>query len=195
MIQNRFLDKIQKLCVFTIVIFFSMILTLSGNPPDYELNSMLDTPVNLRKLPQYPALIIIAPLEETLERASDLYQKLSQTLRAQTYLLISPDLPFYRSQSTILSTFEQTVDDEIKSGVLLDWNRDVARHLFAENSDLPVVLLLEEDGTILGRYHYELVTDAFEFIAHTFATLLPFNSRQLWANSSAEEPLSLQGIQ
>ena len=172
-----------------------MISTLWGNPPDYELNSLLHTQVSLRKLPQYPALIIISPLEETLERARHLYQKLSQTLRAQTYLLISPDLPFYRSQSTILSTLEQKVDDEIKSGVLLDWNRDVAKHFFAEKSDLPVVLLLEEDGTILGRYHYEFVKNAFEFIAYTFSTLLPFNSRQLWVNSSAEAQFSIQGIQ
>lgn len=184
MIQHPFLSKLQKQSYLTIFLLLSFISTVWGNLPDYEIASMNQQQLNLGKLQQYPALIVISPRYETLDLSTRLYQKLYQNLKDQTYLLVSPDLPFYLPDKAILSTLEQKLDDETKSGVLLDWKRDVAKHLFSDDSDLPVVLLLEEDGTILGRYHYEFVTDAFEFIAYTFPTLLPFGPTQLWADSS-----------
>ena len=195
MIQNLFSDKWPRQSWLTLFIFWSMISILWASPPDFNLSSLTDQQVNLRKLQHYPALIVIVPQEESLELSIRLYQKLSHQLDTQTYLLVSPNLPFYRPQYALLSTLEKTIDDELKAGVLLDWNQDVAKHLYADDSDLPMVLLLEEDGSILGRFRFEFVTNAFEFIAYTFPTLLSFHPAEFWANSSTDIPFSIQGMQ
>ncbi|MBF0279037.1 MAG: hypothetical protein HQM13_14650 [SAR324 cluster bacterium] len=172
-----------------------MSATIWGKSLDTALTSMLREKIDLRRLQKYPALIIISPQEKTIERARRLYQKLVQTSKTKSFLLISPNLPFYRTRSSILAFLENKIDDELKSGVLLDWNQGAAKFFNAANSELPIVLLLEEDGTALGRFQFELESNAFEFIANTFSALFPSNSDQLWANSTADFQFSDREIQ
>ncbi|MBF0286577.1 MAG: hypothetical protein HQM14_02070 [SAR324 cluster bacterium] len=175
-----------KSIYLALFILLSTTSTIWGNFPDYDLNTMNQQKLNLGKLQQYPILIIISPQFETTRQSVHLYQQLYQNLKNQAYLLVAPDLSFFASNETTLNILTQKIDDDAQSGVVLDWDRNFVTLLSAENSEDPLVLLLEEDGTILGRYHYQTVTDAFEFVANTFSDLLPFHATELWANSPLE---------
>ncbi len=174
----------SKSVYLILLILLSTASTIWGSLPDYELNTMNQQKANLGRLQQYPILVIISPQLDTTEKSVHLYQQLHQNLKNHTYLLVAPDLPFFASNETTLHALTQAIDDDAKSGVLLDWSRNVIKLLSAENSDEPLVLLLEADGTILGRYHYQTAIDAFEFVTNTFSDLLPFYPKELWANSS-----------
>lgn len=185
--MQYFIQNLSKRSYPILLVFLSLISTLNARPIFHEINSMREAPIHLGQLDHYPALVVIAPQYEAIKPAISLYHKLYQNFGNRTHLLISPDLPFYLSQKRVRFTLEEAVEEKAKSRVLLDWNRDTAQALFANESEQPLVILLEEDGTLLGRYHYEMVSEAFEFITATFSTVLPLDPSQLWASSSVQE--------
>lgn len=167
--------------LFIFIFLFFHNLTI-GTPRSSILNNLNDLPVYFTQIQSNSAVIVISPNFDTLELSIQLYKKLYRQLGNQVYLIVSPDLPFFIPNFMVTSELKQNIQGEAASGVLLDWDQQVTKKFVADDSEQPVVLRLEKDGTILGRYHYQVVEEAFEFMVYTFPSL--FNPPEFLAKTS-----------
>ncbi len=175
----------QKIGIFALLIFlYGMVPSLWAGAVSVPVNNLSSQSINLAQLPHYPALVVISPESNTIQSASQLYTILHQQYPMQTYLVVSPNLPFYRSNEQYQQYLIKNLAPTFHSTVLLDWNGNVAERLFATNSQKPMVLLLEADGTILGRYRYQVAADALAFVTHTFSEHLVSQPTGLWAETT-----------
>lgn len=158
----------KAITLFLSIILFFGNICLGEDIGLIPLKTMTNDTVIFSKRNIYPLMLVISPKIKTIKASGKLYKKLYNKFGDQVYLIVSPQLPLFKTKSSVLSILKEQLPSRFQAQVIIDWDIDLSNRLNASTQQLPSVLLLEKDGIIRGRYQFKSVKIAYKFVKNTF---------------------------
>lgn len=164
--------RVVFLFVLFVTVLMATVTSAASQSAPLKATTLNEQTIELGDQRQYPLVIVAHKGLDQLPTALNLFLSLHTMYPMQVYLLVRPDMPFFVPYSVEKGILRDEIDSSVHQYVLHDENNLLMDRFGLSRANEPMVFLLKQDQSIVGRYFYKTPQTAYQFIVGLYHPIL-----------------------